>query len=140
MAGAEAPGFYNEAILLLGGAVVAAPLFKRMGLGTVLGYLSAGVVIGPVLGLFADAETMTFPVVHVYDRKGDPWKWFPICKSHSDHHLPGNKGAGVAVDDCAVFFDEQAMHCTTLQFKSYINKEDNAPNLFNVQNLRKRGR
>jgi len=90
--------------------------------------------------LFADAETMTFPVVHVYDRKGDPWKWFPICKSHSDHHLPGNKGAGVAVDDCAVFFDEQAMHCTTLQFKSYINKEDNAPNLFNVQNLRKRGR
>ncbi len=58
MAGAEAPGFYNEAILLLGGAVVAAPLFKRLGLGTVLGYLSAGVVIGPVLGLFGDAETV----------------------------------------------------------------------------------
>ena len=58
MAGAETPGFYTEAVLLLGGAVVAAPLFKRLGLGTVLGYLSAGVVVGPVLGLFADAETV----------------------------------------------------------------------------------
>ncbi|WP_306119472.1 MULTISPECIES: monovalent cation:proton antiporter-2 (CPA2) family protein [unclassified Roseitalea] len=58
MAGATTAGFYNEAILLLGGAVVAAPLFKRLGLGTVLGYLSAGIVIGPVLGLFADAEAI----------------------------------------------------------------------------------
>lgn len=56
MAGAETPGFYSEAIVLLGGAVVAAPLFKRFGLGTVLGYLAAGVVIGPILGIFADAE------------------------------------------------------------------------------------
>ena len=58
MAGAETPGFYSEAIVLLGGAVVAAPLFKRLGLGTVLGYLAAGVVIGPVVGLFADAEAI----------------------------------------------------------------------------------
>ncbi|OAB54994.1 potassium transporter TrkA [Leptolyngbya valderiana BDU 20041] len=58
MAGAEAPGFYSEAILLLGGAVVAAPLFKRLGLGTVLGYLAAGTVIGPILGLFSDAESI----------------------------------------------------------------------------------
>lgn len=58
MAGAETPGFYSEAIILLGGAVVAAPLFKRLGLGTVLGYLAAGVVIGPVVGLFADAEAV----------------------------------------------------------------------------------
>ena len=58
MAGAEAPGFYSEAILLLGGAIVAAPLFKRLGLGTVLGYLAAGTVIGPILGLFRDAEAI----------------------------------------------------------------------------------
>ena len=38
---------YSEALLLLGGAVVAAPIFKSLGLGTVLGYLAAGVVIGP---------------------------------------------------------------------------------------------
>ena len=58
MAGAEVPGFYSEAILLLGGAVVATPLFKRLGLGTVLGYLAAGTVIGPILGLFRDAEAI----------------------------------------------------------------------------------
>jgi glutathione-regulated potassium-efflux system protein KefB len=34
-------------IALLAAAVVAAPLFKRLGLGSVLGYLAAGVVIGP---------------------------------------------------------------------------------------------
>ncbi|MGO7845173.1 hypothetical protein, partial [Rhizobium johnstonii] len=33
--------FFSETILLLGGAVVAAPIFKKLGLGTVLGYLAA---------------------------------------------------------------------------------------------------
>jgi CPA2 family monovalent cation:H+ antiporter-2 len=47
---------FNEAILLLGGAVIAAPLFKRLGLGTVLGYLAAGIVIGPIGRLIADGE------------------------------------------------------------------------------------
>jgi CPA2 family monovalent cation:H+ antiporter-2 len=45
----EPHALFNEAILLLGGAVISAPLFKRLGLGTVLGYLAAGIVIGPVL-------------------------------------------------------------------------------------------
>ncbi|MEO1748103.1 MAG: monovalent cation:proton antiporter-2 (CPA2) family protein [Pseudomonadota bacterium] len=58
MAGGEASGILNEAVILLGGAVVAAPLFKRIGLGTVLGYLSAGVVVGPMLGLITDAEAI----------------------------------------------------------------------------------
>ncbi|MEL6921026.1 MAG: cation:proton antiporter, partial [Pseudomonadota bacterium] len=58
MAGGEATGLFNEAVILLGGAVIAAPLFKRIGLGTVLGYLSAGVVIGPILGLITDAEAI----------------------------------------------------------------------------------
>ena len=34
-------------IILLAGAVIAAPLAKRLGLGAVLGYLAAGLVIGP---------------------------------------------------------------------------------------------
>jgi len=34
-------------ITLLGAAVVSAPLFKRLGLGSVLGYLAAGIAIGP---------------------------------------------------------------------------------------------
>ena len=32
------------------------------------------------------------------------------------------------------------MHCTTLQFKSHINAEDNPPSKFNVQNMRSTGR
>lgn len=42
-------------VILLGAAVVAVPIFKRIGLGSVLGYLAAGLVIGPFgLGLFSD--------------------------------------------------------------------------------------
>ena len=47
---------YSEALVLLGGAVVAAPLFKRLGLGTVLGYMAAGIVIGPVSRLISGGE------------------------------------------------------------------------------------
>lgn len=56
MAGGAAPGFYVEAVMLLGGAVVAAPLFKRIGLGTVLGYLAAGVIIGPLSRMITEGE------------------------------------------------------------------------------------
>lgn len=46
-------------VTLLGAAVVAVPLFKRAGLGSVLGYLAAGLVIGPYgLSLIADARTI----------------------------------------------------------------------------------
>ncbi|MEM8539437.1 MAG: cation:proton antiporter, partial [Pseudomonadota bacterium] len=58
MAGGAPPAFFAEAILLLGGAVVAAPLFKKLGLGSVLGYLAAGVIIGPVLRLITDPESI----------------------------------------------------------------------------------
>jgi len=46
-------------VVLLGSAVVAVPLFRRLGLGSVLGYLAAGLAIGPFgLGLFSDPETI----------------------------------------------------------------------------------
>jgi monovalent cation:H+ antiporter-2, CPA2 family len=47
---------YSEMLLLLGGAVVSAPLFKRIGLGTILGYLAAGVAIGPAARLITGGE------------------------------------------------------------------------------------
>jgi monovalent cation:H+ antiporter-2, CPA2 family len=57
-----APGsLFSEMLLLLAGAVIAAPIFRRLGLGTVLGYLAAGVVIGPVLQSVSDTEE----VLHV---------------------------------------------------------------------------
>jgi glutathione-regulated potassium-efflux system protein KefB len=46
-------------VTLLAAAVVAVPLFKRLGLGAVLGYLAAGLLIGPsVLGLIDDPATI----------------------------------------------------------------------------------
>jgi CPA2 family monovalent cation:H+ antiporter-2 len=50
--------FFTETLLLLGGAVVTAPIFKKLGLGTVLGYLAAGVMIGPVLHGIGDGEAV----------------------------------------------------------------------------------
>lgn len=47
--GAEA--LFTETLLLLGGAIVAAPVFRKLGLSTVLGYLAAGVLIGPIAHL-----------------------------------------------------------------------------------------
>jgi CPA2 family monovalent cation:H+ antiporter-2 len=43
--------FLFQATIYLGAAVIAVPLAARMGLGSVLGYLAAGIVIGPVTGL-----------------------------------------------------------------------------------------
>ena len=50
-------GVLEITLVFLVAAVVAVPLFRKFGLGAVLGYLCAGVVIGPqVLGLVKDAE------------------------------------------------------------------------------------
>lgn len=57
MAAAEAgvDPFLAEAAIFLGASVVAVPLFKQIGLGSVLGYLAAGCIIGPfTLGLVSD--------------------------------------------------------------------------------------
>ncbi len=44
-------GMLFPAFIYLCAAVVAVPIAKRLGLGSVLGYLGAGILIGPVLGL-----------------------------------------------------------------------------------------
>ena len=51
-----------KVVSLLGAGVMAVPIFRRLGLGSVLGYFSAGLVIGPYgLGLFPHPES----VLHV---------------------------------------------------------------------------
>jgi glutathione-regulated potassium-efflux system protein KefB len=40
-------GFLYQALIYLAAGVIAVPIFKRIGLGSVLGFLAAGMVIGP---------------------------------------------------------------------------------------------
>lgn len=49
--------FLYQATILLGAAVIAVPISARLGLGSVLGYIAAGLVIGPALGLFGGDTT-----------------------------------------------------------------------------------
>ncbi|MDD9979181.1 MAG: cation:proton antiporter, partial [Boseongicola sp.] len=50
--------FLYQAVIYLTAAVIAVPLAVRFGLGSVLGYLVAGLFIGPALGLVADTEDL----------------------------------------------------------------------------------
>ncbi|HEX6528822.1 MAG TPA: monovalent cation:proton antiporter-2 (CPA2) family protein, partial [Burkholderiales bacterium] len=51
--------FIGQALIYLTAGVIAVPLFKRIGLGSVLGYLAAGMVIGPWgLKLIGDPQTV----------------------------------------------------------------------------------
>lgn len=48
-----------KTVVLLAAGVVAVPLFRRVGLGSVLGYLAAGVAVGPFgLAFFLDPQTI----------------------------------------------------------------------------------
>ena len=59
MAAAESGTELVKVVVLLAAGVVAVPLFKRLGLGSVLGYLAAGLAIGPFgLGFFSEAQTI----------------------------------------------------------------------------------
>ncbi|GAK71032.1 monovalent cation:proton antiporter-2 (CPA2) family protein [Agrobacterium rubi] len=51
-----------QVVVLLAAGVIAAPIFKRIGLGSVLGYLAAGLVIGPFgFGAFSDPQA----IIHI---------------------------------------------------------------------------
>ena len=51
-------GFLDIALVFLVATAIAVPIFRRLGLSAVLGYLAAGVAIGPhVLGLVPDVES-----------------------------------------------------------------------------------
>lgn len=39
--------FINQALFFIGSAVILVPLFHRLGLGSILGYLVAGIIVGP---------------------------------------------------------------------------------------------
>lgn len=55
---AEAGGdtLFTSSLVFLGAAVIAVPLFKRIGLGSVLGYLAAGLCLGPIFQFISGVE------------------------------------------------------------------------------------
>ncbi|MHB2166991.1 monovalent cation:proton antiporter-2 (CPA2) family protein [Alsobacter sp. R-9] len=60
MASAHDASFLSPILIFCAGAVVAVPVFKRVGLGAVVGYLAAGLAIGPAgFRLFTDAATVS---------------------------------------------------------------------------------
>ncbi|MDX1696888.1 MAG: cation:proton antiporter, partial [Thiohalobacterales bacterium] len=49
--------FLSDILILLGAAIIAVPVFRRLGLGAVLGYLTAGACVGPWgLGFITEIE------------------------------------------------------------------------------------
>lgn len=88
---------------------------------------------------YADVQTFGFSRTVIYDRKGELWKSWYICKAHPDFHLEKNKGTGVAIDDCFAMIDVQAQHCTTGQFKGQVDPAMNPVTKFTVQNMRTSG-
>jgi monovalent cation:proton antiporter-2 (CPA2) family protein len=55
----DTDGFLSQALIYLGAGIIAVPIFTRLGAGSVLGYLAAGIAIGPWgLRLITDARTV----------------------------------------------------------------------------------
>jgi len=53
----HAPGWLTNSLIYLGAAVLVVPLSKALGLGSIIGYLAAGIAIGPWgLGLVTNVE------------------------------------------------------------------------------------
>lgn len=51
--------FFGHALVLLAATLVLLPLFQRLGLGSILGYLMAGILVGPLgFGLITGAESV----------------------------------------------------------------------------------
>ncbi|MFY9476876.1 MAG: glutathione-regulated potassium-efflux system protein KefC [Aquabacterium sp.] len=55
----EHSNWLAAALVYLGAAIIAVPLAKKLGLGSIIGYLAAGIAIGPFgLGLVRDTESI----------------------------------------------------------------------------------
>ncbi|MDP3615276.1 MAG: glutathione-regulated potassium-efflux system protein KefC, partial [Rubrivivax sp.] len=54
-----APTWLTSSLIYLGAAVLAVPIARLLGLGSVIGYLAAGIAIGPWgLALVTDAQAI----------------------------------------------------------------------------------
>lgn len=99
-------GFLFQATIYLGASVIAVPIAARLGLGSVLGYLLAGIAIGPLLGLVG-SETQSlqhfaeFGVVMMLFLIGLELE--PRALWDMRHKLLGYGGAQIGLTMAAVF-------------------------------------
>ena len=70
MAGTFAPEHYKETLIFLATAGVVVPLFRRLKVSPILGYLAAGAVLGP-FGLGQVAKTLTWLKPFTFDKIED---------------------------------------------------------------------
>ena len=94
-------GYFLYAFVYLVAAVIAVPIAKRLGLGSVLGYLIAGLVIGPIFGLVCNDAIFSwfrarasFSVGHEIETFG-PWR--PAANVNHCAYNRYRTGAGAAV-------------------------------------------
>ncbi|HQX03299.1 MAG TPA: cation:proton antiporter, partial [Flavobacterium sp.] len=82
-------GFFIQAIVYLTSAVVCVPIAKKLGLSSILGYLFAGIVIGPfVLGFIGSegedimhfAEFGVVMMLFLIGLELDPYKFWKMRK------------------------------------------------------------
>lgn len=82
-------GFFVQAILYLAAAVICVPIAKKLGLSSILGYLFAGIVIGPfVLGMIGSegedimhfAEFGVVMMLFLIGLELDPYKFWKMRK------------------------------------------------------------
>ena len=98
--------FLFQATIYLGASVIAVPIAARLGLGSVLGYLLAGIAIGPLLGLVGN-ETQSlqhfaeFGVVMMLFLIGLELE--PRALWDMRHKLLGYGGAQIGLTIAAVF-------------------------------------
>jgi len=89
---------------------------------------------------YVDAQTMQPAYGNIFDRSGELWKVSMAGFSHPDWHHAVNKDSGTPIIDVVSMIDLQAMHCTTLQFKTMLPPKTLRASDFTVQALRSKGR
>ncbi len=86
--------------------------------------------------MYLDAQATVFPMILIYDKKGELWKRWQVGYSDSAYHAPVNKDAGIMIYTTASMLDVQSKHCTALALKMQSEPKANPPSMFSVQYLR----
>lgn len=105
-------GILFQALIYLAAAVIAVPFAARLGLGSVLGYLAAGIVIGPLLGLVGQEtaelqHVAEFGVVMMLFLIG--LELSPSALWDMRHRLLGLGGLQIAITTLAVMVGAMAL-------------------------------